>query len=334
MSGHAFILGVLIAAWSLFNAVVKPAFKHLRHVVTSPKLRKVRRRAMGWTFGTIGVLVLALLAVPLPLRTDTEGVIWLPDAAHVRARTAGFVVDLPAGRGAEVAAQTVLARLEEPTLSARIDALEWRAEEMRRRALALSVNDRAGAEVAELQRQEALAELARERARAAALSIRAPLHGRFEPTMSPEAMPGRYLAEGDLIGFVLPPRAEVARIVVTQDNNALVRERTRDVEMKQAGHLEARHRAAILREVPSAQNVLPSPALARASGGRFMTDPTDAEGLRVLDQIFIYDLALPEGLAGAPYGTRVHVRFDHGMEPAAAQIIRRVRQLLLRHFDA
>lgn len=334
VSGHAFILGVLIAAWSLFNALVKPVFKHLRHVLTAPKLRKVRRRAIGWTFGTIGALVLMLLAVPLPLRTDTEGVIWLPDAAHVRARAAGFIVEVPVQRGATVAAQDVLTRLEEPTLSARIDALEWRDEEMRRRALALSVIDRAGAEVAELQRQEALAELARERARVAALSIRAPLPGRFEPLALPEALPGRYLSEGDLLGFVLPARAETVRIVVTQGDNALVRERTRLVEMKLAGHLEARHQAALLREVPSAQNALPSPVLARASGGRFLTDPSDPDGLRVLDQIFVYDLALPETLAKAPFGMRVHVRFDHGMEPAGAQIYRRLRQLLLRHFNA
>jgi putative peptide zinc metalloprotease protein len=318
----------------VFNALIKPAFKNLRHVLTAPKLRKVRRRAIGWTFGGIGALVLLLLALPLPLHTDTEGVIWLPDAAYVRARSAGFVLDVPVHRGDAVAAQDVLTRLEEPTLSARINALEWRAEEMRRRALALSVTDRAGAEVAELQRLEAMAELTRERARAAGLSIRAPQPGRFEPLMSSEALPGRYLAEGDLIGFVLPVRADIARIVVSQGDNALVRERTLQVELKLAGHLETRHLAKVLREVPSAQNALPSPVLAQSAGGQFLTDPADPEGLRVLDQIFVYDLALPDSLASASFGTRVHVRFDHGMEPAGAQIYRRLRQLLLRHFDA
>jgi len=334
VSAHAFVLGVLIAAWSLFNALVKPAFKQLRHVLTSPKLRRVRRRAAGMTFGAIAVLVAALMFVPLPLRTTTEGVVWLPDAAHLRARTDGFVAEVAVARGALVDADTLLVRLEEPTLSARIAALEWRAEEMRRRMLALQVTDRAGAEVAALQLAEAEAELARERARATRLSLRAPVTGRFEPALPPADMAGRWLEEGALLGHVLPPRPEHLRIAVRQDDVALVRGRTRAVEVRLAGRLHEAHPAAVLREVPSALNTLPSAALGAGSGGPFLTDPTDAEGLRSLREVFVYDLTLPEALADAPYGTRVHVRFDHGTEPAAAQLYRRLRQLFLRHFHA
>ncbi len=334
VSAHAFILGVIIALWTLFNAIVKPVFKHLRHVLTAPKLRRVRRRAVGWTFGTIAVLAGALLLVPLPLRTDTEGVVWLPDAAHVRARTGGFVAEMPVARGTEVPAQAVLARLEEPTLAARIAALEWRAEEMRRRRIALEVSDRRAAEIAALQQAEAEAELTRERARATELSVRAPIPGQFEPVLPPESMPGRYLAEGELLGYVLPDRPEAVRIAVRQDDVALVRSRTRKVEIRLAGHLDLTHEARLMREVPSALDMLPAAALGQFAGGRFLTDPTDPDGLRVLGQVFVYDLALPETLIEAPYGTRVLVRFDHGSEPAALQMYRRLRQLFLRHFNA
>ena len=334
VSGHAFILGVLIAALTLFNALVKPAFKHLRHVLTSPKLRRVRRRAVGWTFGTIGALVAALMLVPLPLRTTAEGVVWLPDAAHVRARTSGYLAEVAVPRGGAVAAHEVLARLEEPTLAARIDAMEWRAEEFRRRHAVLTVRDRAGAEVAALQLAEAARELDRERARSADLSIRAPVAGRFEPVMPPGDLMGRHLAEGDLLGFVLPDRPELLRIAVRQDDVALVRGRTRAVEMRLAGHLHETHRARVLREVPAALDRLPAAALGQAAGGGFLTDPADPEGLRVLGQVFVYDLSLPETLPAAPYGARVQIRFDHGLEPAAAQLYRRLRQLFLRHFHA
>lgn len=334
VSAHAFILGILIALWTLFNAIVKPAFKHLRHVVTSPKLRKVRARAMGWTFGTIAVMIAGLLLVPLPLRTDTEGVVWLPDEAHVRARTSGFVAEVPVARGVRVEASNVLARLVEPTLAAEIDALKWRAEEYRRRVAALSLSDRPEADVARLQLSEALAELDRETARGAALSIRAPLAGRFEPALPVASMIGRFVSEGDVIGYVLPPRADRVRIVVAQDDNVLVRERLSRIELKLAGHLEARHEVQLLREVPSALNTLPSAALGQAGGGRFLTDPTDPEQLKVLEQVFLYDLRLPESLADAPYGARVLVRFEHGLEPAGLQVWRRLRQLLLKQFNA
>jgi putative peptide zinc metalloprotease protein len=65
-----------------------------------------------------------------------------------------------------------------------------------------------------------------------------------------------------------------------------------------------------------------------------LTDPSDPEGLKVLEQVFVFDLTLPDALADAPFGTRVLVRFDHGVEPAGLQMWRRIRQLFLRQFDA
>jgi putative peptide zinc metalloprotease protein len=102
VASQYFIVGVLIALWSVFNAVVKPLLKHIRYVMTSPKLRKVRPRAQRWTFGTMAAAVAIILAVPLPLRTDAEGVIWLPDEAHVRSGTTGFVEEVTAQRGDQV----------------------------------------------------------------------------------------------------------------------------------------------------------------------------------------------------------------------------------------
>lgn len=334
VSGHAFVLGILIAAWTLFNSIVKPVFKMLRHVVSAPKLRKVRRRAVAITFGGIAVLLAALALVPLPLHTTTQGLVWLPDEAHLRARTSGYVSTVEVGRGAAVAERDVLIRLVEPALGASVAALEWRVEELHRRLLAEQVSDRAAAVMAELQLHDARMELDRERARTADLDLRAPLAGRFEPTLPPADMIGRYVAEGELLGHVLPAGPDHVRIAVRQDDIVLVRRGVRGVELALAGHLDARQPARLLREVPSALDALPGPALGQGGGGPFLVDPSDSQQMRVLEPVFVFDLALPEALADAPYGSRVHVRFDHGTEPAAQQIFRRLRQLFLRQFDA
>lgn len=329
-----FVIGMALAAWSLFNAFLKPLAKQLRHVATAPQLRKVRRRAMGLTYGGLALAILIVALVPVPLRTDTEGVVWVPDAAHLRARTSGFVEAVDVAQDAEVGTGAVLVRLTEPTIDARIAALRARVEELRRHAEALDLTDRAQAEVARLQMGEAVAELERERVRRDELVLRAPVDGRFEPVLPPAALPGRYIAEGDLVGYVLPPRPDRIRIVVSQDDQSLVRDRLRRVEVKLAGRMERAWETRLIREVPSALNTLPSAALGRTAGGRFVVDPSDRDGLRMIDQAFLYDLALPEGLADAPYGARVIVRFDHGTEPAALQGWRRLRQLFLRLFDA
>jgi putative peptide zinc metalloprotease protein len=106
------------------------------------------------------------------------------------------------------------------------------------------------------------------------------------------------------------------------------------VEVKLAGHMDERHRATLIREVPSALNTLPSAALGQNGGGRFLIDPSDRDGLKSLDQLFVFDLSLPETLSPAPYGARVIVRFDHGTEPALQQVWRRVSQLFLQLLNA
>jgi putative peptide zinc metalloprotease protein len=329
-----FIIGICIALWSVFNAVVKPSFKHIRHVLTSPKLRKVRRRAKIWTFGTIAAVVAVIALIPVPLRTDSEGVVWLPDNAFVRAETSGFVRAVRATHGAQVAPTTPLLELTEPSLVSRITAMEARVREMTLRTIAAEVKDRRTLEVARLELSEAQAELDREKKRRLDLELRAPRAGRFE-TVTPVAdLPGRFLQEGDLVGYVLPDHATEVRVVIPQDDIALVRAKVEKVELVLAGDAARKHQSRVLRAVPSGLNQLPSPALGTAGGGRHVTNPGDPDGVQTLEPVFVYDLALPDTLRDAPFGARVLVRFDHGNETIARQGFRRVRQVFIRRFGA
>lgn len=334
LAGSFFILGVLLAAWTVFQSLLKPVFKHLRHVIVAPKLRKVRRRAVGLTWGGLAVVVLGLTLVPVPLHTDSEGVVWLPDEAHVRARTPGFMAEVNVARGAHVAQATPIARLIDPVIDSRLAALEARVEEFRRRLTIAEVRDRTNAPVERLRLADAEAEVARERARRADLALLAPMDGRFEPAADPDTLQGRFFNEGDLLGYVLPERPDRLRVVVGQDDVSLVRDRLRAVEVKLAGHFENTHSAQVLREVPAATGQLPSAALGQPAGGRWLVDPTDTARVRTLAQVFVYDLYLPETMSPAPYGARVLVRFDHGLEPALFQGWRRLSQLFMRLIDA
>jgi putative peptide zinc metalloprotease protein len=227
-----------------------------------------------------------------------------------------------------------VARLDEPTLDARIAALGARIAEARQRVALAQATARpeiAGA-LLELQRTEA--ELAREMDRRDQLDIFAAMDGVLRPVTPAGDLTGRWVSEGDVLGHVLPPRAEVVRLAVTQDDIALVRDRLTGVQLRLAGRMEAAYPGQLIRAVPQATFLLPAAALGTTGGGRALTDPADAEGLRALEQVFVFDVALLPDLADAAFGTRVHVRFDHGFEPAGAQIWRRVRQVFLRQFNA
>ncbi|MDR3086370.1 MAG: peptidase M50, partial [Azoarcus sp.] len=137
---------------------------------------------------------------------------------------------------------------------------------------------------------------------------------------------------GELIGYVLANESLVARAVVTQDDIHLVRTHFRGAELRLAdsiGHSEA---VSLVRPPAGGVDELPTPALGLSGGGSIPTLPSDMNGVKTVERVFMLDLALPKDLPPAAFGERVYVRFDHGWEPLAWQGLRRLRQLLLGRF--
>ena len=147
-------------------------------------------------------------------------------------------------------------------------------------------------------------------------------------------MPGRFVKKGQVVGFVIDASDRLtARTMVGQNDIALVRERTRGVDVIPV-HLEGRSaRTSVIREVPEGLKALPTPALGTMGGGSIPIDPHDGKGVTALDRYFEYEVALPAADDVAFIGQRVKVRFDHGTEPIGFQVYRSLRQVFLRLFD-
>jgi len=330
-----FVVGVLIALWTLWTGVGLPVWKMFAHVFTSPQLHRNRRRAVQLTLGIVGVLAVALFAVPAPHHATTQGVVWLPEEAHVRAGSDGTIVRIAAREGAQVRAGQILVESAHPVLETEVERLGGRLRELQAEADAELLGDRVKREVSTLDLQEAQRELAIQRQRYGELRVPALADGRFVLAAAPAAdLPGRYVKKGDLIGYVTPPRAEVARIAVGQDDIDLVREHMNGLEFRLANMPGRTFEGEIVRAVPGGTHELPSPALAASNGGLFALDPRETEGARALDRVFLFDVALPRELRQVPFGTRVHVRFQLDWEPLGWQLTRRLRQMLLARFDA
>ena len=118
-------------------------------------------------------------------------------------------------------------------------------------------------------------------------------------------------------------------MVVHQDDVALLRERSGSASVRLAHDLARVLPARITREVPAATDRLPAPVLGTAGGGPFAVDPSDPEGLRTLESVFQFDLAVPAATLQAA-GERVYVRFDHGAEPLGQRTWRSLRRVFLR----
>ena len=329
LAGRFFFLGIALALFTLATRIALPLLRRLAFVLTDPAVGERRGRALAGSLGLavlVGVLVFAL---PMPLYTMCHGVTWLPEHSHVRAGIDGFVVEMLAEPHAAVKVGQPLLRIRDLPLEASLRELEALRRELEVKTLSLSHAhaDRVQAEIARGQLLEREAALARARERASEILVRSPAAGTFVPVDGRDPV-GRRVRQGQAVAYVVDLRSATARVVVRQEDVALLRERTLGASVRLAHDLGRVLPGRIARQVPAATDRLPTRALGSAGGGPFAVDPLDPDGLRTLERVFQFELALPEGTIPVA-GERVYVRFEHGAEPIGQRGYRALRRLLL-----
>jgi putative peptide zinc metalloprotease protein len=125
----------------------------------------------------------------------------------------------------------------------------------------------------------------------------------------------------------------MVRAVVAQGDVDLVRSRLARADVRLAERMDEVYPAPVVREVPAANDVLPTPALTSHGGGALAADPRDPKGIKTLATTFQFDLELPRAAGGAAYGGRAYVRFVLKPEPLAFQWYRRLRQAFLSRLN-
>ena len=331
VAGEFFIFGVLIALWGLATLIGVPLWKAWRHVTRSPTLQRRRQPAMRIASGMVAVLLLVMFFLPAPLRTRAEGVVWLPDQALLRAGGNGFFVRWLVEPGTRVGKGTPVFVLEEALLSTELEVARARVAEAEARYRAEQFADPIKAQITGRQLEHEQSLLGTLEERAARLVGKAEMDGVLVAAQSQD-LPGRYLKKGELVGHVLEKDNLLARVVVPQDDIDLVRQRLAAAELRFADRIARQHTVSLIRATAGGIDELPSAALGLPGGGTIPVLPTDQSGVKTLQRVFMVDLALPREAPPAAFGERVFVRFGHGWEPLAWQVLRRLRQLFLSHF--
>jgi putative peptide zinc metalloprotease protein len=331
VAGRFFVVGVVLAAFSVVVQLLVPVARQASFLLTSPRFSGRRSRALSLAGGAAVLLALGLLAVPVPLMTTAEGVVWPPSDAEVRAGSDGFVEQLLVPPGSTVERGTPLVRLTDRALTAELQVLEARRTELQARRHAEVGKSRVRANMTAEELATAAASLARARQRAAEGVVRSPVDGAFVVPEG-ERIAGRFVRQGELLGYVVRPSIRTVRVVMPQSDVALVRRETRAVEVRLSRELETVWPAEIARHVPGASRRLPHAALGALGGGRLPVAPEDQDGLATLDAVFELDLELPQGAGAREIGGRAYVRFHHAAEPLAWRLERGFQRLLMRHF--
>lgn len=331
VAGKFLILGVLIALWGMLLQIVLPLARSIRTVVTEPQFEGYRVR-IGTGLGlALSAVIAFLMVVPLPLTSHTEGVVWLPDDARIRAGSSGFVSEIPVSDGQRVKTGEIILKLENHVLATRRTIASARLLELQARYQAQSAQDRVQARILKEEIEAEKADLTDIETRQRSLEVRSTMDGHVI-LPNQQNLLGRHVDQGELVAYVAAARTPTARVVVNQDQVGLVRRRSEAVRIRLSSHLDETYDARIVQEVPGADRTLPSAALGVGGGGTIAVDPEDETGRTTLEDVFHFELSLPEGLALRRFGQRVYVRFNHGWEPIGYRWARAVRRLFLSRF--
>ena len=327
-----FLLAVVFAAVGAIGWILVPMGKGFIYFATSLRLRTVRLRAITVTVVLIALVGGGLGLVPVPFRSRSEGVIWVPEEALIRASADGFIARVLVQPGARVTLGQAVIELRDPVPAARMAELEARRAEVLARYNEQWAADRARADIIREELAYVTQQIGEMRQRVADLTVRSAAIGTFVVAV-PEDLPGRFVHKGELLGYSVESDSVTVRTVVPQAAIDLVHQRTTRVDVRLAERLDEAVPAVILRAVPGASEQLPTTALGAAGGGQIAVDPRDQRGVTAIERVFQVDLELPVKSRFLNIGGRAYVRFDHGREPLLVQWYLATRQLFLARFN-
>ncbi len=328
ISAKFFVIGLMLAGWIIATQIFLPIVKQVSFVLLSPQIQRHRVRAVATTFLTLIAVIVLLFLVPVPSRTMAEGVVWLPEQSQVKAAINGTVVRVLAAPDSRVEPGEPLFETEDPFLPVNVKLTESQLRELSVRYDAQRRVDRVRAQIIKEEMATIQANLADARDRLGRLIVRSEVAGKLI-VPNAEDMPGRFIKQGETLGYITDSSPITARVVLKQGEYALVRERTLEVEARFSDRIDEPLEATIKREVPAANYLLPSKVLGRIGGGRIPVDPLDSRGTKALEKIFQIDVEIHERKEVPHIGKRVYLRFNHGNEPVAQQLYRALSRLLL-----
>lgn len=332
LTDQFFVLGMFFALLTGFTWFVLPLGKGVSYLFTSPRIRRVRGRALAVTSGALAVIVVALCLTPVPFRTRAEGVVWIPDEAIVRAGADGFIAQVVGIPGSKVSRGDVVAVCHDSVLTTQVTVLEAQLREIEARIREQIPESIVKAKILEEEKRYLEEKLARAREQVRDLVMTAKADGTLVlPRV--EDLPGRFVHRGDVLAHVVDLNTLIVRTIVDQTDIDLIRHSTKTVQVRLAERLTSPIDAGVTRLVPAASDELPSPALGSEGGGQVPMDPKDSKGQKAMRKVFQVDLQLPLELGVVNVGGRVYVRFDHGWESLMAQWYRQGRQLFLSRFN-
>ena len=325
-------LGLVLALWLIGFQIFLPAIKYGLFLAKSPALKTVRKRSIVVACCSMATFIIFLTLIPMPNSTSTEGVIWLPDNARIKAEASGEITELFVKDGEQVVKDQPILQLTNPALITSLATKQASLREYEARLQEAWSDDRSKAQLLAQDTDAIRAEVNALQERVDHLTLRSPTAGRLRITKHHQ-LEGSYLAQGESVALIETHEALRVRTALTQEEIGLVKLATHKVELRLASKVTQSIDATISQQVPAGTFELPSPVLGAKGGGSIPLDASKPEGTKTAQMIFLVDLTAKDLIQENQFGERAYVRFYHPAEPIAAQWYRKLQQIFIRNFQ-
>ncbi len=325
-----FLVAIIVTGWLLSLQILLPLAKAIHFIFFSPLLSHNRSRPLLGSFALIAMVVYLSGFISVPSYTLAQGVVWQSEESLLKAEQDGFAGELSIEDNQQVSAGVEVIRLDDPFLEAEFSIAQAQVRELKNLYRAKRVNSFLEAGLVKEELKIAKSELRRIVDKQNSMAITTQNAG---TVILPDAadLPGRFVRQGELLGYILDKPLSTIRMAVSQDNIGQLRQNIEDIKIRFASDLHREYSAKIIRQSPEATDQLPSAVLGIEGGGNFIVNP--GNNLQIQENVFIVDLEFEPEQQKIALGTRAYVRIFHGGEPITKQLFRRIRQVFLRQFN-
>lgn len=332
------ILGLVMAAICLISWVTVPVGKFLHYLAASPRLNRVRPRALSITAGLAVGLLTLLAVVPFPRHFRAPGVLKVQKRAELAVDVTGRVEAILATPGARVVRDQPLVKLNNPELNLDLADASARVEEASARLRDALSRSKSDLKPMQSRLDSAVANLAKLKADEAALIVRASQDGIWVAPHIHDSV-GAQLTRGTPVGMVIDPQKfefvatvlqadadEVFAVKLTAPETA-----SRSAEVRLRGQSATAILVEDWKAVPGGQQRLPSPALGWMAGGEVPVANNRPE--EAAEPFFEVHATLASAEATLLHGRSGEIRFALPAEPLLPQWWRRLRQLFQKRYQ-
>ena len=331
------IIGIIMALVCLISWVTVPLWKFAKYLSSSPRLDRIRSRAVGVTAGLAAAILIFLGVVPFPNHFRASGVVKATERTGIANETAGNIKALLAKSGQTVTAGQPLLAMENRELELELANSIARSKEVGARLTKATKEE--SADLKPLIRLQASIEARIQKLTNDTnnLVVRA-RHNGIWVAPGIEDYIGRWIPRGTNLGLLVNPADfEFTATVLQVDVDALFAKKLRGAEVRLFGQADSSLPVQDWRVIPGEQKLLPSPVLGWHAGGDVPveTETTEKEnGSKAAEPFFEVISKLPasdevllrDGRSGK-------IRFNLQPEPLLPRWIRRLRQLLQQRYE-